>query len=148
MSPETLFRLANLLALLGWAALLFGLLTGRDRLRRTVAGRAVPLLLAALYAALIALAWPGPEGGGFGSLAAVGRLFTDPTLLLAGWVHYLAFDLLVGGWIAEEVLRRGLPRWLLVPALPLTFLFGPLGLLAFALGAWLLPRRPLPAAAS
>lgn len=145
MPPELLFRLANLLALLGWAALLLGLLTGRDRLRRAVAGRAVPLLLAALYATLLGLAWPGwPEGGGFGSLAGVARLFADPLLLLAGWVHYLAFDLLVGAWIAEEVPRRGLPRWLLVPALPLTFLFGPLGLLAFALGAWLLPRRPVP----
>ena len=125
MPPETLFRLANLLALLGWGALVLGLLTGRDRLRIGVAGRAVPLLLAGLYAALIGLAWPGAEGGGFGSLAEVARLFTDPRLLLAGWVHYLAFDLLVGGWIADEVLRRGLPRALLVPALPLTFLFGP-----------------------
>ena len=145
MPPDALFRLANLLAIAGWAALVLGLLTGRAWLRVGVAGRAVPLALAVFYAALIAIAWPGAEGG-FGSLEQVARLFADPRLLLAGWVHYLASDLLVGGWIADEVVRRGLPRWLLVPALPLTFLFGPAGLLVFAIGAALL--RPAPAAAA
>jgi hypothetical protein len=139
MNPATLFGIANMLALAGWAALILGIVTGHAWLRVGVAGRAVPIILSVLYAALVAIAWPVSEGG-YDSLDAVARLFEDPRMLLAGWAHYLAFDLLVGGWIAEEVDRRGLTRWLLLPALPLTFLFGPAGLLVLFAGAAL--RRP------
>lgn len=141
MDPVILFRIANMLALAGWAALILGILTGRTWLRAGVAGRAVPITLSVLYAVLVAIAWPVSEGG-YGSLGAVARLFNDPRMLLAGWAHYLAFDLLVGGWIADEVDRRGLTRWLLPPALPLTFLFGPVGLLVLVAGAALLPATP------
>jgi hypothetical protein len=139
MNPATLFGIANMLALAGWAALILGIVTGQAWLRVGVAVRAVPIILSVLYAALVAIAWPVSQGG-YDSLGAVARLFEDPRMLLAGWAHYLAFDLLVGGWIAEEVDRRGLTRWLLLPALPLTFLFGPAGLLVLFAGAAL--RRP------
>ncbi|WP_338665276.1 abscisic acid-deficient protein Aba4 family protein [Pararoseomonas sp. SCSIO 73927] len=141
MDPAILFRIANMIALAGWAALILGVLTGRAWLRVGVAGRAVPIILSVLYTALVAVAWPG-AGGGYGTLGAVALLFEDPRMLLAGWAHYLAFDLLVGGSIADEVDRRGLTRWLLLPALPLTFLFGPVGLLVLLAGAALL--RPAP----
>jgi hypothetical protein len=141
MNPATLFEVANTVALAGWAALVLGILAGRAWLRVGIAGRAVPLLLSLLYALLVAVAWPGSEGG-YDTLGGVARLFQDARMLLAGWVHYLAFDLLVGGWIADEVDRRGLTRWLLLPALPLTFLFGPAGLLVLVAGAALL--RPMP----
>jgi hypothetical protein len=131
MNPRSLFQVANLLALSGWGALILGILANQAWLRVVVAGRAVPLLLSVLYTALVAIAWPASEGG-YDTLDAVARLFEDPRMLLAGWAHYLAFDLLVGGWIADEVDRRGLTRWLLLPALPLTFLFGPVGLLVLA----------------
>jgi len=131
MTPEDGFRLANLLALAGWLALIAGIVLRRERLRVLVAWRVVPVLLALAYLALLVGAPREGAGGGFGTLAAVAALFESRWALLAGWIHYLCFDLMVGGWIAAEVLRRGLPRWLLVPALPLTFLLGPLGLLVF-----------------
>jgi hypothetical protein len=53
--------------------------------------------------------------------------------LLAGWVHYLAFDLFIGTWIAVEADRRGIHRLLQAPILVATFLFGPLGLLFYTL---------------
>jgi hypothetical protein len=61
----------------------------------------------------------------------VAQLFADPWLLLAGWLHYLAFDLLVGTWEARDSIERGVPRWILVPCLFLTFMFGPAGWLAY-----------------
>jgi hypothetical protein len=137
MVPATLFEIANALALSGWAALIVGTFTDHRWLRSRVAGRLVPIALSIFYTAIILTAWPGSRGG-YDSLEAVSRLFEDPLMLLAGWAHYLAFDLLVGSWIADEVERRGLTRWLLLPALPLTFLFGPIGLLTFAVGAALL----------
>jgi hypothetical protein len=113
-----------------------------------VAGRLLPLLLSAGYGLLLALHWRGQ--GGSGSLAEVQALYAEPGVLVAGWVHYLAFDLFVGAWIAERGAALGLPHGWLVPVLLLTFLLGPLGLLAFGmlrlwrqpqpLGAWLRGR--------
>jgi hypothetical protein len=115
----------------GWLALAVSPARARwAPLARRWAGRAIPLLLGAVYAALIVRHW-GP--GGFGSLAEVRALFDVPGLLLAGWVHYLAFDLFVGAWIAERGAALGVPHALLLPVWALTFLFGPAGLLAFAL---------------
>ena len=50
------------------------------------------------------------EGGGFGSIAEVRALFANDSALAAGWLHYLAFDLFVGAWIAREGPGLGRPR--------------------------------------
>jgi hypothetical protein len=127
MALETLFSVASTLVLAGWLALL--LTPARYRLWRPLAV-VVALALCMLYAGLIGAFWTSGKGD-FSSLAGVAQLFEHPGLLLAGWVHYLAFDLLVGVWEREETQRIGLSRWLLAPCLALTFLFGPLGWLAF-----------------
>jgi Domain of unknown function (DUF4281) len=72
-------------------------------------------------------------GIGFGSIQAVQKIFITPEVALAGWVHYLAFDLLVGLWIAAHADRIELSRWLQAVVLGATFMFGPIGLLLFAL---------------
>jgi hypothetical protein len=129
MTAEGVFSLANLIAVAGWI-----LLIGAPRNRRatTVAGTLIPLLLAGLYLALIAAHW-GERRGGFSTLRGVSELFSNDWLLLAGWVHYLAFDLFVGTWETRDGLERGISRWLVVPCLLVTFLFGPAGWLAYRL---------------
>ena len=126
MQLTTAFSIASMLAAAGWVWLL---LAPQRSFWRPVAAL-VALLLAMLYAGLIGAFWTSAEGD-FGSLSGVARLFEHPGLLLAGWVHYLAFDLLVGIWEREEAHRIGLSRWILAPCLLLTFWFGPLGWLAF-----------------
>ena len=59
------------------------------------------------------------------------ELFTSPRAVLAGWVHYLAFDLMVGWFIVSNAAKHGLNRYLLIPCLLLTFIFGPMGLLLY-----------------
>jgi hypothetical protein len=125
---DRLFSAAGTLALVGWIALAASPL--RPRLAQALAAWIVPGLLAALYAGLIALFWRESTGG-FGSLDEVSALFGHRGLLLAGWIHYLAFDLHVGAWEVREAGRIGLPHWSILPALALTFLFGPAGLLVF-----------------
>lgn len=132
MSPDAVFSLCNALALLAWIALIASPARVPWSARvRWLSGRAVPVLLSAVYALMLLTHWRGE--GGFGSLAEVRALFDAPGVLVAGWVHYLAFDLFVGSWIAAEAARLDWPYALLVPLLVLCFLFGPLGLLAFAL---------------
>jgi hypothetical protein len=146
MSPELAFSVANYIAIAGWAILAGGVVLNNAMLRDVAAGRVIPLLLSLIYLALILIFWAGAAGG-FGSLGDVAKLFSNPWLLLAGWVHYLAFDLFVGAWIARETARVQLPRLILVPLLPLTFLFGPAGYLAFEAARFVALRRRSPAAA-
>jgi hypothetical protein len=75
--------------------------------------------------------WSGGQGG-FDSLEHVAELFGNRELLLAGWIHYLAFDLLVGAWITRKARKDGIAYWAVVPCLVLTFLFGPAGYLLFS----------------
>ena len=133
MTPEAAFAAANLVAVLSWTLLALAPWLGvrPGGVARTLTGRVVPALLAAAYVILIAQHFFGGQGGGFGSLAAVARLFENPWLLLAGWLHYLAFDLLVGCAEEADARARGVPRLLLLPCLALTFLFGPAGWLAY-----------------
>ena len=130
MTAETVFSIANMLALLSWAVLLIAVWRQANWLRDHLLGRYVPLVLSALYSALIIFFFFKAPGG-FDTLANVQLLFTSQWAALAGWVHYLAFDLFIGCWIARQTVNAGLPRWPLIAILPLTFMFGPMGLLAF-----------------
>lgn len=128
MSHETMFSIANGIALAGWAGLT--LFPGRRIVTDGVSGLAIPALLGIAYAALVATSFAGAEGG-FSSLAGVRALFSSDALLLAGWLHYLAFDLFVGAWEVRTARAEGIPHLLVLPCLALTFLFGPVGLLLF-----------------
>lgn len=141
MIPEQIFSLSSPLALLGWAALLAAPLA--PRAAQVVAGAAVPLLLSLAYAGLVLAFWSEAPGG-FGSLAEVQVLFTHPQIALAGWLHYLAFDLFVGAWEVRTARAEAIPHWAVIPCLALTFLFGPAGLLAFAILRFTLARKVLP----
>ncbi|MFH7041862.1 ABA4-like family protein [Paucibacter sp. JuS9] len=146
ITPDALFSAGSALAMSGWLALALSP-AGRSWAPavRRYAGRVVPLLLAVAYVALFAS--NGMGDGGYDSVAAVQRLLAQPALLVAGWLHYLAFDLFVGSWIAEHAGALGLPHWLVLPLLALTFLFGPAGLLAFALLRKFWRQRPAQAMA-
>lgn len=126
--PHALFQFTGPLALCGWIALILSPLA--PRLADRIAGLAIPGLFAVLYAGLILAHWADAPGG-FDSLANVMALFTDPPVALAGWTHYLAFDLFVGAWITRTARAEGIPHLLILPCLALTFLFGPAGFLAF-----------------
>src|SRR5262245_34357340 len=120
MNAETVFSIANIIALGGWLVLI---IMGRHRWVHSVLTAAIlPLLLSALYTALLVTHW-GVAEGGFGSLAGVQALFSNEWLLLAGWVHYLAFDMFVGSWEARDARKHHIPQLVIIPCLILTILF-------------------------
>jgi hypothetical protein len=143
MTTSSLFQIANTFALLGWIVLVIAVVTGKEWLRDRVAGFWWPVALCGLYAILIGVYLRSSEGG-FDSLENVRKLFTTDGALLAGWVHYLAFDLFIGSWIAREIMTRGFHRLWLLPLLPASFLLGPVGLLGFAILKCLSPRTSPP----
>jgi len=140
MTPHQIFSIANFVALCGW--LLLVVLPRKTWVAKIVTGIAVPAMFAGVYSIIIGLNFAGTEGG-FGSLSEVALLFSDPWLLLAGWIHYLAFDLLIGSWEARDSRERGISHLLLVPCLIVTFLFGPAGWLLY-LGVRSLSSRAAP----
>ena len=98
MALETIFSLCSGLAMVGWLGLVFLPKSpiARDRLPSVI----IPILLGVTYAYLMfSFRGEAPAEGGFGTLAEVKALFSIDALLLAGWIHYLAFDLFVGAWI-------------------------------------------------
>lgn len=116
------------MALVGWAILVF--LPRRWNAIFFVPQYLIPFAFGLLYAGLI-FANVYTVDGGFGSIADVRALFSKDELLLAGWLHYLAFDLFIGAWIARQSDAIGLPRLLQAPILLATFMFGPVGLVLF-----------------
>jgi Domain of unknown function (DUF4281) len=128
MNADTIFSLANMIAVAGWLVLLASPFL--PRLADRISSLAIPSLLAVAYCGLVLAFWFSAKGG-FDSLDHVAALFQTRELLLAGWIHYLAFDLFVGAWIVRAAREAAVPFILVVPCLALTFLFGPSGLLAF-----------------
>ena len=127
MELEQIFSMASLLAMIGWLTLV---VLPKHPIAQLVAGVTIPLLLSVGYFILIFLHFRGAEGG-FSSLADVATLFQKPELLLAGWIHYLAFDLFIGAWETRDAQRNGLPHLVVIPCLVMTFLLGPIGLLFY-----------------
>jgi hypothetical protein len=134
MPLDRIFSLASGLAMLGWLLLVFAplgrrwLVRGARILVATLCGGYAVLLVHALTAG------PGaPAGAGFGTLDGVAALFSARGALLAGWVHYLAFDLFTGAWEVENAPNHGIAHWLVLPCLFFTLMAGPVGLLLYLL---------------
>ena len=131
MTPDRLFGVFSTFVLIGWLALLVAPV--RRSLAVTVARWVAAILCGGYFALLVTgLAGAGlPPGAGFNTLDEVRVLLSTPQALLAGWVHYLAFDLFVGAWQVEDAPSARIPHWLLLPCLALTFMAGPVGLLCY-----------------
>lgn len=131
MSAENLFQIVNASVVPFW--LLIAIAPGWVWTRRIVHSVLAPLLFGGLYIALLATLPQRPAGADLGSLGGVAALFTQPRALLAGWVHYIVFDLFVGAWIARDAQRRKINRVIVFPVLALTLMLGPSGLMAYLL---------------
>jgi hypothetical protein len=133
MDPATLFSWANDAVLPFWALLV--LAPHWTWTQRLVHSSLVPAALGVVYASIVLTSTPpGPEATGgaeLGSLAWVMAMFTSPMAVVAGWIHYLAFDLFVGAWEVRDAQRLGIRHWYAAPCVLLTFMLGPLGLLCY-----------------
>lgn len=124
---ETVFSFATFIAMFGWILLV---VVPADPRAKLLTGVIIPLTLSAIYLAYIFMFFADAPGG-FGSLADVRTLFGKDELLLAGWVHYLAFDLFIGAWESRDSQQLGIPRLVMLPCYVMTFMLGPVGLLFY-----------------
>ena len=139
MTPDQLFSIANLIALVAWVGLLF--LPRVRVLTDVIAPVLIPGLFAAAYFIILRRFFDPSGFAKFSTLEGLASLQGNPWLLLAGWLHYLAFDLFVGTWEVRTARKEGIPHLAIVPSLFLTFMAGPAGLLLFIITRYLLRRR-------
>ncbi len=133
MPLDLLFRIASTLALAGWLILA---VCPWQRPLAVFTARLIAAVLCGGYFAVLVHALghgPAPDWRAFNSLDGVMRLLGSREAALAGWVHYLAFDLFAGAWEAESAPTARVPHAALLVCLFLTFMAGPVGLLSYLL---------------
>lgn len=133
MTPETAFTLANALVFPQWLLMIVApRWRGTQWLVRTMV---IPMVLAVMYLAYLFTGTKSLDFMSFGTLQGVMSLMGqgDKGPALAGWVHYLAFDLVAGSWILRDGQERGIRHWLLIPCLLFCFMLGPTGLLLYGI---------------
>jgi Domain of unknown function (DUF4281) len=128
ITPEAAVDWGGRVAIIGWIVLI--LLPRRWTMLTAIPTYVLPFVLGMGYCGIM-LTFFGRVEGGYGSFTAIRTLFKSDEILAAGWLHYLAFDLFVGAWIARESDVIGLSRLLQAPILAITFWFGPGGLVLF-----------------
>jgi heme A synthase len=129
MTPDSIFSICNSIALIGWIILItvspFWFDT--DKLLIGI----IVTLFAIVYAWCISQSFAAGDVEKFSTLDGVMSLFTNKMAVTAGWVHYLAFDLMTGIWIKKNSMKYGISHWFIVPCLLFTFMLGPVGLLMY-----------------
>lgn len=128
---ELAFSIANALVLPQWLLMIFA-----PRWRGTtwlVQSFIVPVLLAVLYAYFLFSGGSSLDFQSFSTLAGVKKLFATggDGAVLAGWIHYLAFDLVAGSFVLRDAQVKAIPHlWIVLP-LFFCFMLGPVGLLLY-----------------
>ena len=138
MSPDKIFSLCSTLAMAGWIILVF--LPFWFHSDKFILGIII-VIFAIVYAWLIFDSFHFYDIKKFSSLQGVMELFDNPVAVTAGWIHYLAFDLLAGIFIKRNGIKHNISHWLLIPCLLLTFMFGPTGLLLYLLIRFIKTRQ-------
>jgi len=131
MLPDSVFQTCSTIAMVGWIVLLIisPFWSSFDKFLIGI----IITLFAIVYAWLIFQVFTPGDFEKFSSLNGVMDLFTDKTAVTAGWVHYLAFDLLTGIWIKKNAQKYNIHHLILIPCLLLTFMLGPIGFLLYLL---------------
>lgn len=138
MEPDFLFTAFNRAVLPAWLLLIIA--PGWHWTQKLIFSVWIPSLIAVCYVYAFISNPIFPDDGNFSSLEGVMVLFQQPYLMLAGWVHYLAFDLFIGAWQVRDAQRRGIKHLWVVPCLLTTLVFGPAGLLLYFIMRYSLTR--------
>ena len=135
MSPESIFNYLNILTGIAWFFIL--VLSRYWAFADKIVTGIVVVIISGIYTWLN-FSHIGEVGGPtqFLSFDGVMRIFSNPYLIMAGWAHIVAFDILVGIWIKNTAAQNGIPYWVVVPILLVTIMFAPLGFLIFWLARW------------
>lgn len=129
MTPDSIFSICNTIAFISWLILLIGSPFWKNTDKFLVG--IVVTLLAIVYAWCISQSFKIDDFNNFSTLDGLMGLFSSKMAVTAGWVHYLAFDLMTGIWIRNNSIQHGIRYALVIPCMIFTFMMGPVGLLMY-----------------
>ena len=94
-----------------------------------------PLLLAVAYIFVVRqIILEENIFGGFKlylGLDGLGEIYSNESLRLIFWLHFLAISLFVGAWIARDGERHMMPKALSAPCILITYFTGPFGIVIY-----------------
>jgi len=64
-------------------------------------------------------------------LDGLDKIYSNESLKLIFWLHFLAISLFVGSWIARDTQRYMVPKILSIPCIVITYFTGPLGIVIY-----------------
>lgn len=129
MTPTQVFSIAGMITTPMWILMIF--FPKWKITNCLISFKMVPIILSFIYTIYIFNAISVGGMPDFGNLDSVMKLFTEENAVLAGWVHYLAFDLIIGMWMLNASKKLNIHQLIMAPCLFLTFMFGPVGFLLF-----------------
>ena len=140
MSAETLFNISMIIAGIGWLVLL--ILSRFWKFSDKFVIGIIVVLVSMVYCyvnfghfAEVKEKWV------FLSLEGVMKVFSHPFLVVAGWTHIMAFDLMVGIWIKNNAAKYGVHYAIVVPILLVTIMLAPFGLLLYHIARWIKTKQ-------
>ena len=142
MNFDLAYLALNAVLLPAWALLLFA--PKSTITKQLVHSGVYPVCIGFFYIVCFgAAAFWGQAANGFSffTLEGVAILFDHPNGVLIGWSHFLAFDLFVGAWVARDAQRRDYNHLIVAPMILLSYLYGPIGLIAYMIFRWVRERR-------
>ncbi len=147
LTPDTVFLIATYGIMPFW--LLLAIAPSWTYTQTLVHSALIPIVIGVAYTFYVTTG-AFSQSEGFGTLSAIMKAFTVPEAVIAGWLHYIVFDLFVGAWQVRDAQRRGMNHWLVVPCLFFTLMLGPVGLLLYIIlrklsskGGWALEAHPV-----
>ena len=64
-------------------------------------------------------------------LSELSRLFEDHLYIMIFWTHFIAINLIIGGWIVKDSQKFSINKVLMAVPLIVTYLIGPIGLFLY-----------------
>lgn len=129
-SADNFYWYASIFIFIPWLMLIF--LPNGKYSEGIAIGSAVVLLLAAAYFTFSYL-FGKEEGGALSSVEGIPHIFRSKDMLKTALLNYLSFCLLVGVWQLNDSQQHKIPHIFVAPAMMVTMLMGPTGLLLYML---------------
>ncbi|MBA4852839.1 ABA4-like family protein [Emticicia sp. BO119] len=129
MNAETVFSLVNTLVMPQWLLMIFA--PHWKWTQKLADSYLIPVLLAVIYAFYIVISLSNLDFMSFSTLAGIKALFSEEQSVLAGWIHYLCFDLVAGTWIYKDSINKNINRIAVGICLFFCLMFGPIGFLLY-----------------
>ena len=64
-------------------------------------------------------------------LDGLDEIYTNESIRLVFWLHFLAISLFTGAWIARDCIKNMVPKLLSIPCIVVTYFAGPVGIIIY-----------------